>query len=154
MNGLTQGTPHVVHFSGHGNEDVIVFEEDVDAHNDGRAMSGRLLGRALQAVDETPLLVVLNACKTAEQARRLTEGIAAFAIGHSDSIGDSDAINYAARFYASIADGQSIGASHDLAKTALEMMGLPDHDLPQLYAAVGYNPYEARLVLSELPSDS
>ncbi|ROS58223.1 CHAT domain-containing protein [Frigoribacterium sp. PhB160] len=154
LNGLTQGTPHVVHFSGHGNEDVIVFEEDVDAHNDGHTMSGRLLGRALQAVDETPLLVVLNACRTAAQAYRLTESIAAFAIGHSDSIGDSDAINYAARFYASIADGQSIGSSHDLAKTALEMMGLPDHDLPQLHAAEGYNPYETRLVLPELPPDA
>jgi hypothetical protein len=154
LNGLTQGTPHVVHFSGHGSEDVIVFEEDVDTHNAGHAISGRLLGGALKAVDETPLLVVLNACSTAEQARRLTEGIATFAIGHSDSIGDSDAINYAARFYASIADGQSIGSSHDLAKTALEMMGLPGHDLPQLFTADGYDPYQIRLVLSDLTPDA
>ncbi len=149
LNGLTQGVPHVVHFSGHGNEGVIVFEEDVDGGNAGVPLSGLLLGKALQAVDETPLLVVLNACETAHQAERLCDGIASFAIGHSDSIGDTDAINYAARFYAAISDGQSIGAAHDIARTALEMMGLPGSDLPQLFAASGLDPYGVRLVLPE-----
>lgn len=147
LSGLTQTVPHVLHFSGHGNEDLIVFEEDVDSRNAGAPLPSRVLGRALQAVDETPLLVVLNACSTARQAERLVDGITSFAIGHSDSIGDADAINYAARFYASIADGQSIGAAHELAVTLLEMMGLPGHELPQLYAADDLEPFDVRLVL-------
>lgn len=149
LDGLTQGGPHVVHFSGHGNDTVIVLEQDVDVKNSGTRLTGRLLGRALHAVDETPLLVVLNACSSAPQAKELVNGIASFAIGHSDTIRDEDAINYAARFYGSIANGQSIGASHELALTLMEMMGLPDKDLPQLFAAEGLNPFEVRLVLKD-----
>ena len=148
LNGLTQGRPHIVHFSGHGNESVVIFEEDLDSPNAGMAVTGESLSAALQAVDSPPLLVVLNACSSAPQAERIAHGIASFAIGHSDSIGDADAIAYAARFYASLADGQSIQAAHDLAKAALKLQGLPDHDLPTLYASAGLDPGSVVLVLA------
>lgn len=147
LNGLTQGRPHIVHFSGHGNDAVIVFEQDIDGPNTGAVVAADTLAAALRAVDEPPLLVVLNACSSAAQARQLVTGIASFAIGHADSIADGDAIAYAARFYASLADGQSIQASHDIAKAALLLQGTPDADLPQLYAAVGLDPADIVLVL-------
>jgi hypothetical protein len=149
LDGLTQGRPHIVHFSGHGNESVVVFEEDLDSPNPGAVVTGESLSAALQAVDTPPLLVVLNACSTALQAERIAHGIASFAIGHSDSIGDGDAIAYAARFYASLADGQSIQAAHDLAKAALSLQGLPDADLPTLYASAGLRPSSVILVLPQ-----
>ncbi|RXZ51862.1 hypothetical protein [Agromyces binzhouensis] len=147
LNGLTQGRPHIVHFSGHGNSAVIVFEQDTDETNTGAVVAADTLAAALRAVDEPPLLVVLNACSSAPQARQLVGGIASFAIGHADSIADGDAIAYAARFYASLADGQSIQASHHIAKAALLLQGTPDADLPQLYAAVGLDPAAVVLVL-------
>ncbi|MFJ9567790.1 hypothetical protein ACIRQQ_48210 [Streptomyces fuscichromogenes] len=61
---------------------------------------------------------------------------APFAIGMADEIGDSDAITYAARFYASVANGHSVQAAHDLGRAAVELAGLPDHELPTLACAV------------------
>jgi hypothetical protein len=148
LNGLTQGRPHIVHFSGHGSDAVVVFEQDTDSKNNGAVVTAGAFAAALRAVDEPPLLVVLNACSSAPQAERLVEGIASFAIGHSDSVTDGDAIAYAARFYASLADGQSIQAAHDLAKAALLLQGTPDFDLPQLYSAAGLDPAATILVLA------
>jgi len=148
LNGLTQGRPHIVHFSGHGSDAVVVFEQDTDAKNHGAVVTAGAFAAALRAVDEPPLLVVLNACSSAPQAERLVEGIASFAIGHSDSVTDGDAIAYAARFYASLADGQSIQAAHELARAALLLQGTPDFDLPQLYSAAGLDPAATILVLS------
>ncbi len=147
LNGLTQGRPHIVHFSGHGNDAVIVFEQDTDSRNSGVVVAAETLAAALAAVDNPPLLVVLNACSSAPQAERLVDGITDFAIGHSDSIADGDAIAYAARFYASLADGQSIQAAHEVSKAALLLQGTPDFDLPQLYSAEGRDPATVRLVL-------
>jgi hypothetical protein len=147
LNGLTQGRPHIVHFSGHGSDAVVVFEQDTDSENTGAVVTANAFAAALGAVDEPPLLVVLNACSSAPQAERLVEEIASFAIGHTDSITDGDAIAYAARFYASLADGQSIQAAHNLAKAALLLQGTPDFDLPQLYSAEGLDPAATILVL-------
>lgn len=153
LNGLTQGRPHIVHFSGHGSDAVVVFEQDTDSPNAGAVVPASTFAAALRAVDEPPLLVVLNACSSAPQAQRLVNGIASFAIGHSDSIADGDAIAYAARFYASLADGQSIQAAHDIAKAALLLQGTPDFDLPTLYSSTGSDPAATILVLPrDLPT--
>lgn len=148
LSGLTQSRPHIVHFSGHADESVVVFEQDVDGPNPGAVVTGAALAASLAAVDEPPLLVVLNACSSAGQAERIAAGgIASFSIGHSDSISDADAIAYSARLYAALADGQSIGGAHDLAKAALQISGTPDFDLPTLYASTGADPRDAVVVL-------
>ena len=60
------------------------------------------------------------------------ERVVPFAIGMTDSIGDVDAINCAARFYAAVADGQSIRSSRLVAQAAMALDGLPDADVPRL----------------------
>ncbi|GGJ56422.1 hypothetical protein [Streptomyces brasiliensis] len=66
----------------------------------------------------------------------------------SDSIGDDDAITYAARFYAAIADGQSVQSAHLLSRVNIEMNGLPHHELPTLTCAPDVDPTATRLVTS------
>jgi hypothetical protein len=73
----------------------------------------------------------LNSCHSAAQIKNLVETVP-FAIGMADEIGDGDAITYAARFYAAVADGQSVRAAHNLGRAAVELAGLPDHELPTL----------------------
>ncbi|MGW8061223.1 hypothetical protein ACVV2G_02820 [Streptomyces ziwulingensis] len=68
------------------------------------------------------------------------------AIGMSASIADIDAIAYAARFYAAVADGQSIRSAHAQGRVAVEMAGLLDHDLPTLFHAEDVDPTTAFLV--------
>lgn len=135
LDGLTGFRPHVVHFSGHSDEGLVVFDDDVDDFNDGVVVSADVFARALRATDDPPLLVVLNSCNSASQAMRLVESVVAFAIGMSDEIDDGDAIVYAAKFYAAIANGQSIESADRVGRVALELAGLLGHELPALASA-------------------
>jgi len=133
LDGLTQFRPHVVHFSGHAAENVVVFEEDVDIDPADIVVDGRTFVQALAAVDEPPALVLLNACNTADQAEHLASEVTHTAIGMSSTIPDSDAIAFAARFYAELVDGQSVGGAFELARVELELNGAADPDLPLLF---------------------
>lgn len=148
LDGLTEFRPHVLHFSGHSGDDLIEFERDVDAHHDGAVVSATAFANAVRAVDRPPSLVLLNSCNSAEQAEALVEDVIAFAIGMTDEILDADAIAYAGRFYAAVANGQSIAAAHRVAKSKLEMdEDLSGNELPELFAADGFDPEDTRLVV-------
>lgn len=132
LDGITKFRPHVVHFSGHSNADLIVFEDEKDEPHNGVIVTAQAFARAVTATDDPPLLVLLNSCHSAHQIDRLVAEVAPFAIGMSDSIGDTDAITYAAQFYAAVANGHSINASHLSAQAALELAGLDGAELPTL----------------------
>lgn len=146
LDGITKFRPHVVHFSGHSNEDLIIFEYENDDPHEGHRVPARAFARAIAATDEPPLLVLLNACKSAGQIDKLVEDVVPFAIGMADSIADGDAINYAAQFYASIANGQSVRSAHLAGQVALEMAGLDGAELPTLASAADVDPATAILV--------
>lgn len=146
LDGITKFRPHVVHFSGHSNEDLIVFEDEQDEPHKGVIVTARAFAKAVQATDDPPLLVLLNSCKSAAQIDDLVAEVAPFAIGMADSIDDSDAINYAAQFYAAIANGQSINASHLSGQAALELAGLDSSELPTLAWAADVDPTSTILV--------
>jgi hypothetical protein len=74
--------------------------------------------------------VLLNSWKSAGQIDDLVADVAPFAIGMADTIEDGDAINYAAQFYAAIANGQSINSAHLSGQAALELAGLSGAELP------------------------
>ncbi|MFJ5273829.1 hypothetical protein [Streptomyces sp. NPDC088358] len=145
LDALTRFRPHIVHFSGHSTQDLISFERGEDGFHESAIVSANGFARAIGAVDDKPLLVLLNSCHSAAQTGKLVDTVP-FAIGMSDSIGDIDAITYAARFYASIADGQSVQAAHLLSRAAIEMNGLLDHDLPTLSCAADVDPSATKLV--------
>lgn len=147
LEGITGFRPHIVHFSGHSDDDLVVFDEDMDAHNDGVVVSARAFARAVAATDDPPLLVMLNSCNSAEQIDDLVGSVAPFAIGMSAEIQDGDAIVYAAQFYAAVADGQSIHSSHASGQAALELAGLSGHDLPTLAWSDDVDPTEVLLVI-------
>lgn len=140
LDGITKFRPHVVHFSGHSNENLIVFEHENDDPHEGHEVTARAFSRAIAATDDPPLLVLLNACKSAGQIDQLVAKVVPFAIGMADSIEDADAINYAAQFYASIANGQSVRSSHLAGQAALEMAGLDGAELPTLASAANVDP--------------
>ncbi|MFF3459711.1 SAV_2336 N-terminal domain-related protein [Streptomyces sp. NPDC002730] len=135
LDALSRFRPHVVHFTGHHTQDPTAYEQDEDGFHDQAVLSADAFARTVATVDDKPLIVLLNTSYSAAQITRLVDTVP-FVIGMSDSIGDGDAITYTARFYAAIADGQSVQAAHLLSRAAVELTGLPDHDLPVLsYAA-------------------
>lgn len=146
LDGLTEFLPHVVHFSGHSNEDFVLFEEDQDGPNHGRPISAATLSRAFAAIDVPPSVVVLNSCKSAGQLDTLTEGGIPFVIGVLDSIDDGDAVAFSARFYSTIANGGSLSAAVATAQVALEMAGLPGSELPILSHSEDVDPSQMILV--------
>jgi len=142
--------PHVVHFSGHANETVLVFDEGTDGYGSskGKRIGPDVFKELLESTDEAPLLVVLNACKSAAQLDLLL-GKVSMAVGMDDSIHDVDAIVFAARFYSTLAEGQSVNAALTTACFEMKMNGLSDHDLPTLRAVDGVDPADVRLITGE-----
>ncbi|MEO8749010.1 MAG: CHAT domain-containing protein [Allobranchiibius sp.] len=132
LDGITKFRPHIVHFSGHSSEELIEFEDERDEPHEGVIVTTRAFRRAIGATDTPPLLVLLNACNSAAQIYELVEQVVPFAVGMADEIDDGDAINYAAQFYAAIANGQSIQSAHLSGQASLELAGLAGADLPTL----------------------
>lgn len=140
LDGISQFRPHIIHFSGHSNEDVIVLEADQDEGGRDAVVSASAFASAVRATDVPPLLIVLNSCNSAGQIDALVEQVVPFAIGMSDSVMDGDAITYAARFYANVANGQSLASAHLAGKARLEMNGAVGQDLPTLATAEEADP--------------
>lgn len=150
LDALVAFRPHVVHFSGHANESVLVFDEGTDGYgpNKGKRIGPDLFRELLESTDQAPVLVVLNACKSATQLDSLL-GKVAMAIGMDDSIGDVDAIVFATRFYLTLAEGQSVEAALTTARVEMKLNGLVDHDLPTLRAIDGVNPADVRMITGQ-----
>lgn len=152
LDGITKFRPHVAHFSGHSNDDLIVFEDERDQPHQGVVVTAGAFAKAIQATDDPPLLVLLNSCKSAAQIDDLVAQVVPFAIGMADSIDDGDAINYAAQFYAAIANGHSIKSSHLSGQAALELAGLDGAELPTLAWAPDVDPATTILVKPTSPA--
>ncbi len=146
LDGLTRFKPHVVHFSGHADETVLEFDTGSDKAGPGQRVSAEAFARAISAVDAPPTLVVLNACKSEAQLAGLLDAVP-LAIGMSDNIGDPDATAFAARFYATVAEGQSVEGAYGVAKMHMEFSGLPHADLPILVNDPAVNPANVMLVI-------
>ncbi|MDG4771820.1 CHAT domain-containing protein [Solwaraspora sp. WMMD792] len=145
LDGLARCRPHVVHFSGHGSRSMLEFDGGSGSPASSSAMSARTFVNALNAVDRPPRLVVLNSCHSAAQLEVLTTVVAA-AVGMSDRISDKAAIAFAARFYAALAEGQSVASALALSRIGLEMSGFPDAELLTLRTAPGVDPASLFLV--------
>ena len=150
LDGISRFRPHVVHFSGHSDDALIVFESEIDAHHEGVVVTGKAFAAAIAATDTPPHLVLLNSCNSASQIENLVSGPVPFAIGMAAEIDDGDAINYAAQFYAAIANGQSIWSAHMSGRAALELAGLSGVDLPTLASAPNVDPVNTVLVTGTL----
>ena len=147
LDGLARFRPHVVHFSGHSGIDSLEFEKDRDdLHEEGQVVTATAFASAIAATDTPPILVLLNSCDSAAHIDALVERVVPFAIGMTDEIDDGDAIIYAARFYANVANGQSIQSAHLAARASLELAGLSGAELPRLANAPDVDPATAILV--------
>ena len=68
LDGLNDVRPHIVHFSGHGGDQSVLFDGGAIHTQSERLIGFDLLVKALDATDEPPRLLVLNACDTLEGA--------------------------------------------------------------------------------------
>ncbi|WP_039996632.1 CHAT domain-containing protein [Sphingomonas sanxanigenens] len=119
LDGLNDVRPHIVHFSGHGGDEGVVFDGGYLEAPSQQEVGFDLLVKALDATDEPPRLLVLNACDTLDGASAILPAVPVV-IAMSDAVLDTAAIVFAQQFYAAVASGQSVGSALKQARVRIE----------------------------------
>ena len=129
---LNEHRPTVLHFAGHGSRGAeLIFQDD---DGDAKPVSAEAITATVATVADHVQLVVLNACHSSDQAAALTAHVPA-AIGMAAPIGDDATRIFATALYGAIADGFSIQRAFDQALAQLQLEGIPQEHVPQLFTA-------------------
>lgn len=133
---IVRYSPDIVHFSGHGSPGALrLVGHQAGSHEVPISALANLLG----SVRKPASLVVLNACFSAHQAEVITQSVPCV-VGMSHLVSDDVAIEFAGSFYKSLAFGESVGSSLDLARVAVEIQGLGTAAEPMMVARRGVDP--------------
>lgn len=143
---LLQHRPHVIHFSGHGNEaGEIVLVND---QGQTQPVSAEALKDLFTTLKDNIRLVFLNACYTHTQSEAIAEVID-FVISMGTAISDQAARVFAAAFYQGLAFHRSVQESFALGRIALQLERIPEKDTPQLLVRAGMDATAVVLVPAE-----
>lgn len=139
---LNEVDPAILHFSGHSDEDALVFEGD-----DGltRELTRDLVSKLLAAAGRGVRLALFNGCHSAALADAACANVDV-AIGMRTTIRDDIAKTFAGQFYNSLGFGKSIAEAFRQAVLQLELQHGHGQDIPDLYAADGVDPEGVVLV--------
>ncbi len=133
---LNECQPHVVHFSGHGDQDEILLQ---NADGSSKPVTKTAIAATLRTTGENVQVVVFNSCFSSSQAETVTEHID-IAIGMNESIGDDAARVFAGQFYSAIGFGRSVRNAFDQATSELMLHGISEEAIPELHAREGIDP--------------
>jgi NTP pyrophosphatase (non-canonical NTP hydrolase) len=113
---LLENNYDIIHFSGHADETILIFE---DEHGKPRDVPISALS---ELVREYPSVkcVILNAC---ESVKSLSTPISTATIGMDKSIPDDTAIIFSRGFYDALAAGKSIKRAYDEGVYAVKLAG-------------------------------
>lgn len=129
QNALLDLKPQVVHFSGHGeNEMGLILENEVGK---AVAVSTEALAGLFELFADRVECVVLNACYSEVQAEAIAKHIP-YVIGMNKAIGDQAAIEFAVIFYAALGAGESVEFAYKLGCNAIRMAGIEEYLTPVL----------------------
>ncbi|MEZ4363841.1 MAG: CHAT domain-containing protein [Kofleriaceae bacterium] len=134
---LRDKKPSVLHFSGHGGPDGIVFESEDHPHV---TISPQQLATALKHHGETVEVVVLNACYSAYLADALLEHVDCV-IGMSGKIDDDAALAFATDFYRDLGS-KGAYAAYENARNQMAMKRMLDEEIITIKAAPGMEVHE------------
>jgi AAA-like domain/CHAT domain len=131
---VSELSPQIVHFSGHGvgagglalegeNGSVQLVSSDALA---------KLFRLCVQPYTDFPVeCVVLNACYSQEQAHAIAQHIP-YVIGMSQAVGDQAARKFAVGFYDALGAGRSIPVAYEFGCSSISMAGIPEDLTPKL----------------------
>ncbi len=141
---LNEVRPDVVHFSGHGDQDALAFE---DADGRTRALPNDQLAALLHSSSERIRLAVFNSCESSAQADLATLYIDA-AIGMELPVKDQAAKVFAGQLYNSLGFGKSLQQAFDQACLQVQLETGTSSGQPRLFTASGVEADELILVSS------
>lgn len=142
---LNEFFPNIVHFSGHGRKETLVFDNKSALEDGGVDIDFALVTQIISATKAPPTMLVLNACETFAGADRFLEHVPVV-VAMSSSIEDSAAIFFAVQFYAAIVEGQPINAALKQGQIVLATANIRDADLPRLICREEIDPNEFKFI--------
>jgi len=138
LDGMNELRPEVVHFSGHGNTEGVIFDDnsipeyETDEPEDFSTRGDyELIAKALSSTDFAPKLLILNSCLSSFGARILSEHVE-FVVTMDLPISDIAASVFSPQLYSALASGQSLKSAFSQAVLAVEMAVIEDVDIPSL----------------------
>jgi len=111
--------PEVIHFSGHGDTGLLVFE---DRDGNSYVIPGEAMANLIGLVGGVKC-VVLNACYSDSMSGHIVPHVEAV-IGCDVSIDDNAAAIFTRAFYRALAHGITFEQAYNLARNELDLMGL------------------------------
>ncbi|MFN8443137.1 MAG: CHAT domain-containing protein [Caldilineaceae bacterium] len=143
LQSFNEHKPHIVHFSGHGNDaGELMFVGD---SGQPEPVSQRAILELFRVLHQECRVVLLNACYSLEQAQAIAS-VVDCAIGMKAELIDEAAILFAASFYRAIGFGHSIQNAFDQGRAALLLKGIPLEDAPTLLVKTGVDANNILLV--------
>ncbi|AFD27397.1 CHAT domain-containing protein [Deinococcus gobiensis] len=133
---LERYRPHLLHFSGHGDNESLCFineSGDIDAQDNALVVKALRLSQNLR-------VAVFMSCHSSGLAQAAVEHIDA-AIGMNEEVDDADAPIFSAALYQAISQGRHLKDAFDLALLALEVEDGDTH-IPNLFTREGIDPKE------------
>ena len=121
--------PHIVHFSGHGLEEGLVFEDDTGRE---KLVEPQALAALFELFADQVECVLLNACYSEHQAKAIAQHID-YVVGMSQAIGDKAAIEFAVGFYDALLAGKTVEIAYKFGCNAIQIASIPEHLTPQLF---------------------
>lgn len=121
--------PHIIHFSGHGETEGLVFENQ---SGQAQLIDLEALSELFGLFDDKIECVLLNSCYSARQAEAINRHIP-YVIGMSKEIGDQAAIEFAVGFFDGLGAGRSFEDAFRLGCNAIHLQGISEHLTPILH---------------------
>lgn len=111
---LDRYTPNILHFSGHGDNSALFFENDKgEAISVEKAALAGLLG-----TQRNLKLVILNACYSKDQAQAIADAVG-HVVGMEGSVLDEDSIAFSSEFYKALGHGRTFEEAFERARLAM-----------------------------------
>lgn len=127
---LFQHRPQIVHFSGHGDNTGLLFE---DANGQSTPVAPETLRDLFTHFADRLHCIVLNACYSQPHAATIATVVDAV-VGMGDAVSDDGALAFAEAFYRGLSNDKSLSAAVDLGRNQIDLTGLAEVDYPQLQA--------------------
>jgi hypothetical protein len=152
LRGIRQHRPGALHFSGHGNPGVLLFQAD---DGNGRPVLTSELVEVLRHEGESIHLVVLGACYSESHAAALLEYVDCVAAMRG-RVFDDDARRFSVAFYQQLAEGDSVRGAFEKARMTMRFERAADpgrSPARDVGVAGGESGREEELVLEERDED-
>ena len=113
---LDRYDPNILHFSGHGDNSALCFEDDKgEAIDVDKSALADLLG------DQKSLkLVIMNACYSSDQAQAIADAVG-YAIGIEGSMLDTDSVAFSRAFYTALGNGRTFEEAFERARKIMAL---------------------------------